>query len=150
MRANRVEFWLKAVAVAVAAFGFAAVGQQAAVAATPGQAAFSVTATPSTGLSDGDVVSVSVSGFGAGEVVYAGQCAEPSAGVKVCGQEVLQITTNASGTGTGSLTAHRTFAAVTWDGQPWGTVDCGTVAGGCQISAGSSATRNAVTPISFR
>ncbi|HEV2780559.1 MAG TPA: enediyne antibiotic chromoprotein [Actinophytocola sp.] len=150
MQVNRVEFWLRAIAIVVAAFGFAAVGQQVALAAPQAQAAFSVTATPSTGLTEGAVITVAVSGFGAGEAVYAGQCAEPSAGVKVCSQDVLPLTTDASGSGSGPLTAHRTFTAITWDGRPWGTVDCASVAGGCHISAGSSATRNAVTPISFR
>ena len=52
-----------------------AVGLALAVAPAASAAAAGMTVTPSTGLTNGASVSVSVTGFGANETVFIGQCA---------------------------------------------------------------------------
>jgi hypothetical protein len=114
-------------------------------------AALSVTVNPATDLDDQAVVSVSIAGFAAGQEVYVLECAQPAEGVDVCDfAGSTLVVADESGSATTSLTAKRTFEAVTQDGSPWGTVNCDAVAGGCGIVAGADPTTWAVAGISFK
>jgi predicted short-subunit dehydrogenase-like oxidoreductase (DUF2520 family) len=112
-----------------------------------------VTVAPATGLTDGQVVAVTVSGYGANESVIANECAFPSAGVSVCDwADTVNLTADSTGSGTTSVSVHASFAGTTQDGKPWGTVNCATVAGGCQIGTINAAPydKPASTSISFQ
>ena len=110
-----------------------------------------LTASPSTGLHDGDSVTLSAAGFGGNQDLVALECASPSAGVTVCdptGQVLLH--TDASGAASASATVHRTFTGYLPDGTVWGSVDCTTAAGGCGFGAtNGDASQSATTAISF-
>lgn len=112
--------------------------------------AASITATPATGLSDGDSITATVAGFGAGEKVVVAECAAPG-GTQVCDWAGnRELTTDAAGNGSVGTTARATFLGFNPDGSVYGTVDCKTVEGGCVLGAvNQSWTTTAFTPISF-
>ncbi|MEU7800536.1 enediyne antibiotic chromoprotein [Micromonospora arborensis] len=111
----------------------------------------SITATPATGLTDGQLVSVTTSDYPANSGVIAAQCALPEPGVQVCDwANAAFFGTDDSGEGTSSLVVRVTFDGNTPDGQPYGSIDCSTVAGGCLIGAiDTGYTTETATPISF-
>ncbi|MEW2064926.1 MULTISPECIES: enediyne antibiotic chromoprotein [unclassified Streptomyces] len=116
--------------VAVASIGLAAAAQSAAFAAP----SFSVS--PATGLSDGQSVSVSVSGAAAGETYYIAQCA-PVGGQDACDPATAtSFTTDASGAASFSFVVHKSYTGSTPGGTPVGSVDCATDA--CNLGAGNS------------
>jgi hypothetical protein len=110
-----------------------------------------LTASPSTGLHDGDTVTLSVAGFAGNADLVALECASPSAGVTVCdptSQALLH--TNAGGTASAPATVHRTFTGYLPNGTVWGSVDCTTAAGGCGFGVtNGDASQSATTTISF-
>nr|CEL19944.1 hypothetical protein [Kibdelosporangium sp. MJ126-NF4]CTQ97168.1 hypothetical protein [Kibdelosporangium sp. MJ126-NF4] len=110
----------------------------------------SVTATPSTGLVDGQSVSAAVAGFAAGEEVIVAQCANPG-GVVVCDwASTVHFNADGSGSGSASVTVHATYEGKTQTGEVYGTVDCATIDGGCKVGAvNATYTTVAYTPISF-
>ncbi|MEV6350755.1 enediyne antibiotic chromoprotein [Actinoplanes sp. NPDC051851] len=111
----------------------------------------SVTATPSTGLTDGQTVTVDVTGYPANAGLIAAQCALPESGVQVCDwADAAFFAADDNGDGTASLVVRTTFDGNTSDGQPYGSIDCSTVTGGCLIGAIDTAyTTETATPISF-
>ncbi|MDT0319811.1 enediyne antibiotic chromoprotein [Streptomyces millisiae] len=134
-----------AATVAVAALTLAVSGTSPALAAAP-----AVTVTPATNLTDGADITVSVSGFGAGEQIYAAQCAEISAGDVVCNlPDALNLVADASGNASGETWARRSFEGTAPSGESV-TVDCTTVSGGCFFGAGSPENPGTSTPISFQ
>ncbi|WP_037712681.1 MULTISPECIES: enediyne antibiotic chromoprotein [Actinomycetes] len=112
----------------------------------------SISATPSTGLTDGTVVTATVNGFTAGGTVQVSECAIPSAGLIVCDKsQVARITTDATGSASTTVTARKSFTGYTLDGTQWGPVDCPTVPGGCLIGAvDQPVTVHVGVPISFQ
>ncbi|ALG08589.1 enediyne antibiotic chromoprotein [Kibdelosporangium phytohabitans] len=131
--------------IAAAAIGLAVAFSPSALADAP-----SVTATPSTGLADGQTVSAAVAGFAAGEEVIVAQCAQPG-GVIVCDwANTSRFNVDDSGSGSGALVVHAAYQGTTQTGEPYGTVDCATVEGGCKVGAiNATYTTLAATPISF-
>jgi hypothetical protein len=122
----------------------------AALPASAAESAAGVTVTPSTGLSDGQAVTVAASGFGADETVYVTECAgDPAAGTLVCDVAgITQFTTDATGAGSTTTAAKKTFDGLDQTGNPV-TVDCGTVDGGCLIGVSNEAQDRATAAISF-
>jgi hypothetical protein len=114
------------------------------------ESAVGVTVTPSTGLADGQTVTVAATGFGANEAVFVTECAgDPAAGTLVCDVAgITQFTTDATGAGSTTTTAKETFQGQDQSGNAV-TVDCTTVAGGCLIGASNEAQERATAAISF-
>ncbi|MBL8778880.1 MAG: hypothetical protein JNK12_23315 [Acidimicrobiales bacterium] len=79
-----------------------------------------LTATPTTGLRDGQTVSFAVSGLFAGERFVIGQCAPDALVREICGDE-QDLRADADGTGHGRLTVHTTYTHGVFDDPP---VDC--------------------------
>ncbi|MEU0885778.1 enediyne antibiotic chromoprotein [Lentzea sp. NPDC005914] len=127
----------------------ALVGSTPAFAAAP-----ALSVTPSTGLSDGQSVTVTGSGFPAGDAVAAVQCNVPEDPAKIsCNfPDNAQTTTDSDGGFSAALTVRAQFDGVNpITGAPAGHVDC-TVAPGCGVLAGSLATPEVFAgpaPISF-
>jgi ferredoxin len=143
MIANKTRFLAKLGAAAAVAAGLAFTGQ-AAASADPGP---SLSVTPSTGLADGAVVTVSVTGAGANEAYGIAQCADVS-GVMACNAATATgFTSDAGGAATFPLTVNAVFEGSTPDGSPAGTVDCTTVA--CYVGGGNETLGLGTVPISF-
>ncbi|WP_181009567.1 enediyne antibiotic chromoprotein [Streptomyces sp. SM11] len=116
--------------MAVASLGLAAAAQSVAFAAP----AFSVS--PASGLSDGQSVSVSISGASAGETYYIAQCA-PVGGQDACNAATAtSFTTDASGAAAFTFVVKKTYTGSTPEGTPVGAVDCAAAA--CNLGAGNS------------
>ncbi|MEU1969440.1 enediyne antibiotic chromoprotein [Micromonospora sediminicola] len=133
-------------AAATLTLGLAVTNPSAATAAT--LQAPEVTVTPSTNLADGQVVTVSVNGFGANETLYIGQCTDIDATTFVCdepGLPSVSVTTDATGSGTTTVTVHRTFDGyLVGSGSTWGSVDCSQLA--CYLGVGN-ATQGGGSPV---
>ncbi|HEX8629936.1 MAG TPA: enediyne antibiotic chromoprotein [Catenuloplanes sp.] len=140
-------------AIAVAAV---AVGAMLSLGATPAAAegAAAISATPSSGLVNGQSIEVAVTGFGAGANLYVGQCAYLTVdkASPVCDlSSSQQVVADAAGAGSAPLTVHSSFEGTdVATGESVGLVDCGTVAGGCVVNAVSEDfSAFAVTDVSF-
>jgi hypothetical protein len=102
----------------------------------------SITVSPSTGLTDGQSVTVTGTGYTpSNENVWVGQCAAPPRDPAVCDHESAhQVFVQVDGNGgfTTTITAHETFQGAT-DANPGDPipVDC-RVASGCFISGGQA------------
>ncbi|MGW0654556.1 enediyne antibiotic chromoprotein [Streptomyces umbrinus] len=132
-------------AVVISALALALAGTSSAVAAAP-----AISVSPSTNLTDGADITVSVSGFGAGEQIYAAQCAQLSETVAVCNlPDALELVTDASGNASGATWARKTFEGTAPDGEVV-SVDCSTAPNGCVFGAGSQSTPGASVPITFQ
>jgi hypothetical protein len=105
---------------------------------------------PSTGLSDGDTVTVSAAGFATNDDLYFSQCAGDAAGgTLVCDVSGIgTIRTDDSGVGSATGIVHLTFSGTDSTGNSV-TVDCATVQGGCYIGVSSPTAGPATAPISF-
>ncbi|MFI5776949.1 enediyne antibiotic chromoprotein [Nocardia sp. NPDC051570] len=114
-------------------------------------AAPAVTATPSTGLSDGDVVAVTASGFPASTGVFAALCAMVD-NETLCDQKAGVITqADGNGNVSTSLTVHAAFTGYDKSNQPKVNVDCKFVSGGCYVGVVDKGfTSVGEAPISFR
>ncbi|MFE0025200.1 enediyne antibiotic chromoprotein [Amycolatopsis sp. NPDC059021] len=146
--ANSVKRVAGVVAVAAAAFGIAVAGGSSAAAA-PAPDAPQVTVSPSTNLSEGTPITVTVSGFKAAQKVHFSECAEIG-GANVCDHDGSgQITTDGNGGGSSASVAHKTFVGYLDNGTKWGTVDCKTAEHGCYVGAGADDGTGATTVISF-
>jgi hypothetical protein len=131
---------------AAAAGAMALLGSSAASAAV---AAPSVTASPATGLSDGQSISAAVAGYGAGEPVSVAECAGTPGGSLVCDlQTQASVTTDAAGAGSTAFIVHNAFTGTDINGNTT-PVTCATVAGGCFIGTTNASQQNAAAPISF-
>jgi hypothetical protein len=91
-------------------------GSPAFAAASP-----AVSVTPAAALDDGQTVSVSATGFPAGETLYVVECS--ATGPACHGTEFRSATVAEDGTATVSLPAAKTFTAVTQTGEPV-SIDC--------------------------
>ncbi|GAA4447476.1 enediyne antibiotic chromoprotein [Phytohabitans houttuyneae] len=126
MRSNsRIRRAVRLALVPVAVLAMALAGQSAAQAAEPEAAAASISVSPSTGLTDGQSVTASVTGLSPEAAV--GQCTFVSNDVVCDPGSWVQFPTS-GGNGSSALTVHQSFEGFTVaeDGTfaYWGTVDC--------------------------
>ncbi|MEZ0071431.1 enediyne antibiotic chromoprotein [Planotetraspora sp. GP83] len=132
------------VATAVMVGGLTLASQPSAFAA----AAPSFSVTPSTGLSDGNNVTVSITGAGPGEKFSVIQCATVNAQLACNGETAKTVTADASGSVSSSFVVRRSFQGTAPEsGTPVGPVDCATTA--CYVSAGNQSVFLGSQPISF-
>ncbi|MEV8309165.1 enediyne antibiotic chromoprotein [Streptomyces flavidovirens] len=121
-------------AAAVAALAFSA---------APASAAPVVTVSPSTGLSDGQSVTVAGNGYTAGAEVAVAQC---SGGDK-CVSTATTAKVGADGRFTTGYTVRKTFTATDWSTGSTVSVDCAVQQ--CQLVAYTEVTGSVGTNISF-
>ena len=116
-----------------------------AISTAPASAAPAVTASPSSGLADGQTVTVTGTGFPAGAEVAVSQCRENT----TCTDTLAKATVGANGTFTAPYTVRKKFAATDWStGTATSvTVDCAVQQ--CQLVAYLDATGPIGTKISF-
>lgn len=113
------------IGVAAAVLLMGAVAVQPAATAEPVGATAAATVTPSTGLNDGDVVTVDASSLIPGALYIVGQCGDVGGGVFACNlADTTSVTASPAGTASSPLTVRRTFTGFNGDGSTWGTVDC--------------------------
>ncbi len=87
-----------------------------------------VTATPSTGLTDGQSITISGTGFTPDVQVAAAECGAGTVGTQSCDiGNVVYGQTDASGNASVTLTVHAALTTAT------GTIDCTTGPGACVI-----------------
>jgi hypothetical protein len=102
-------------------------------------ASVEITVTPSSGLSDGQIVTVSATGFVPGETVIVGECAVPGKQWSCDPDAGTTATADHNGTVTVTGPVHASFDGVNpADGSAAGAVDCKTVADGCWIGVAST------------
>ncbi|GAA0622951.1 enediyne antibiotic chromoprotein [Streptomyces crystallinus] len=111
--------------------------------ATPASAATAISLTPNTGLSDGQTVSVTASGYTPGAAVNVGECASAT----VCSGDVKYLTADANGAIAVDLQVKKAFTAKDWSTGQDVTVDCAAVQ--CNVTAWEQTTGNTVQTISF-
>ncbi|MFD3658519.1 enediyne antibiotic chromoprotein [Streptomyces sp. NPDC058620] len=116
--------------VAVASIGLAAAAQSVAFAAP------SFAVSPASGLSDGQSVSVSISGAAAGETYYIAQCAQVGGQDACNAATATSFTTDASGAASFTFVVRKSYAGSTPEGTPVGAVDCAAAA--CNLGAGNT------------
>ncbi|WP_405164835.1 enediyne antibiotic chromoprotein [Nocardia sp. NBC_01499] len=120
------------------------------------EAAPSISATPSSDLSDGDTITVTASGFDPNTKIYVGECAILASDTLGCNVDDAKIV-KPDGAGNASIpiVVRRSFDARDHNGNKQARVDCPTVVNGCMVAAGNddhdrSADQSARAPISFR
>ncbi|MBC2869375.1 enediyne antibiotic chromoprotein [Streptomyces mexicanus] len=116
-----------------------------ALATAPASAAPAVTASPSSGLADGQTVTVSGTGYQAGAEVAVSQCREST----TCTDTLATATVRSDGTFSVPYTVRKQFTATDWStgtGTPV-TVDCAVQQ--CQLVAYLASTGPVGTKISF-
>lgn len=121
----------------------AATAAAALLAATPASAAAAMSVTPSSGLSDGQTVTVTGSGYTAGASVHVGECSTPD----VCSNDTITTTAGADGTFSVSFTVEKVFQAEDWSTGTTVTVDCAAVQ--CSVAAWEEGAGTISEPISF-
>jgi hypothetical protein len=147
---------VRTVIAATAAAGAALTLALATGQATAGPRGPQATATPSTGLSNGQTVSVTSTGWGANESLLATECATLPASAGVPGNTVcdaktgLALKADANGTVKFSHVAATSFVGYAPPGrEPWGTVDCSRYP--CSMGIANQAiSAMAIAPISFK
>ncbi|MGP9021398.1 enediyne antibiotic chromoprotein [Streptomyces sp. BR1] len=112
--------------------------------ATPASAATAISVTPNTGLSDGQTVTISASGYTPGAAVNVGECASAT----VCSTDVKYLTADANGAVSVSYNVAKAFTAKDWSTGKDVTVDC--AAAQCNITAWEQTTGNTVQTIAFK
>ncbi|WP_197522925.1 enediyne antibiotic chromoprotein [Actinokineospora pegani] len=121
-----MSFLKRFCSVAVVATALFAFGQQAAATPAP-----QVVVTPSTGLTDGASVSVSITGFPSGESVYVAQCGSVDGQIVICDlDDAGEVVTGSDGEASTATIVHRVFEGYDLDGNLV-EVDCDTAPGGC-------------------
>jgi hypothetical protein len=105
-----------------------------------------VTASPSSGLADGQSIEVSASGLTVGTTYYVDECAYVASNQLACAQNPVAVTVGADGTASTPLTVFKTFQASVGS-TPWGTVDCSTTQ--CQAGIGDTSGDGSGAAISF-
>ncbi|WIX92230.1 enediyne antibiotic chromoprotein [Amycolatopsis sp. DG1A-15b] len=116
-------------AKAVVAAGFAlALACTGATTASAAPAAPALTASPSSGLADGQVVDVSGTGYAAGSTIVLLECDAAQPAGRACDKAALVATVaGADGALAAKLTVHKAFQAVDLStGAAGATVDCAT------------------------
>ena len=127
-----------------AALGLALLGAGTALAASP-----AVTVTPSTGLTDGQQVSITGSGFSANSTVTVLECAANMSNPSCDVADQLTVTSDATGAFTATLTVRASFeGANPLTGADAGAVDCA-VSPGCAVASFDSALNYAGVAITF-
>ncbi|MER6788107.1 enediyne antibiotic chromoprotein [Streptomyces sp. NPDC000658] len=116
-----------------------------AVSASPASAAAAVTASPSGGLTDGQTVTVTGTGFPAGSQVAVSQCREST----TCTDALTKATVGADGAFTASYTVHKQFTATDWSTGAGTSVTVDCTVQQCQLVAYQDATGAVGTGISF-
>ncbi|MFI6523699.1 enediyne antibiotic chromoprotein [Streptomyces uncialis] len=128
------------------ALGLAAVfcSQTPASAAAP-----TAVVTPSSGLSNGAVVTVTAVGLNPGTTYNVGECASVDAGSLACNTAgFIPVIADSNGKLETQVTVHRSFTGYLYDGTAWGPVNCATRQ--CFVGMGDSAGNGpAGVPISF-
>lgn len=138
----------------------AAAGAAAALAITVGQASAApidptVVASPSSGLTAGQTITVSATGFAPSTPLLGSQCAllPPSAGVRgnvVCDAETGHpLRTDASGATSFQHTVRMSFMGYDADREPWGPVDCVTYSCAMGVTDPSISGMH-IAPITFK
>ncbi|SBT46868.1 enediyne antibiotic chromoprotein [Micromonospora narathiwatensis] len=136
---------------AVATLGLTAAASAPAAAAPkkPVAAVPTVTVTPSTGLADGQVVTVRASGLRPSTVYHIGECAIVGEDLPCNGAETIHVASTATGTLSASLPVRRVYQGTLGpEATPWGTVDCGKMP--CGIGMFNDLGEGAGVGISFR
>lgn len=122
---SRIRRAVRLALVPVAVLAMALAGQSSAQAAEQAAAAATISVSPSSGLADGQSVTVSVTGLSPEAAV--GQCTYVSSEVVCDPGSWVQFPTS-GGSGSAALTVHQSFEGFTVaaDGTfaYWGTVDC--------------------------
>ncbi|MFV2104016.1 enediyne antibiotic chromoprotein [Micromonospora sp. LOL_024] len=154
-----VRNWKRALSAlgigAVMALGLTVTGSAPAAGAptkpgeAPAPAAPMVTATPATGLADGQVVTVDAAGLRPNTVFHIGQCAIVGNEMPCNDAETVSVSTTASGTLSTKLPVRLTYRRTLGpDGTPWGVVDCSGVP--CGIGMFNNLGEGTGVAISFR
>ncbi|GAA1025493.1 MULTISPECIES: enediyne antibiotic chromoprotein [Amycolatopsis] len=132
-----------------AAAPLAAAAAALALAASPASAAGpAVSVSPSTGLSDGQQVAATGTGFRADTDTFVGQCATVGSEILCDSDTLTQVKSDSSGTVKHSLAVHATFQGTDPEtGKPVSTVDCTKVA--CRIGITQDHQTGASAEISF-
>ncbi|MFD9790543.1 enediyne antibiotic chromoprotein [Streptomyces sp. NPDC059070] len=112
--------------------------------ASPASAATAISVTPNTGLSDGQTVSVTASGYTPGAAVNVGECASAT----VCSNDVKYLTADAGGNVSVQLTVKKTFTAKDWSTGQDVNVDCSATQ--CNVTAWEQTSGNTVQNIAFQ
>ncbi|NBM14373.1 enediyne antibiotic chromoprotein [Streptomyces sp. GC420] len=121
----------------------AAAAAALAFSAAPASAAPAVTASPSTGLADGQAVTVTGTGYPAGTEIAVSQCRENT----TCTDTLATATVGADGSFTARYTVKKAFTATDWNTGSTVTVDCAVQQ--CRLVAYHEATGPVGTDISF-
>ncbi|GAA4872660.1 hypothetical protein GCM10023222_30020 [Saccharopolyspora cebuensis] len=111
----------------------------------------SVSVNPSTGLTDGQQVAVSLSGFDANEEVAVLECATVDGnGTVACNPAdgVQRQPTDGSGSASVEIAVRASYEGYTLDGRQWGSVNCADAVGGCSITV-LRTNGEVAAPISF-
>lgn len=115
-----------------------------ALATSPAAAsAAAVTVTPSTGLTDGQTVAVSGTGYVAGSEIGVSECVRDT----VCSETTVHTTAGADGTFAVDYVARKQFTATDWSTGETVTVDCAVEQ--CQVVAWEQEIGPIGQPISF-
>jgi hypothetical protein len=117
----------------------------AAIGAAPAWADTGVTVTPSTDLTDGQVVAVAGAGFTPGETAHLVQCTATFNACDVANRQLIPVA--ADGSVAASYTVNSKFEGLDVEGNPVGQIDCTAVE--CAIGLGESPTVRADAKISF-
>jgi hypothetical protein len=121
--------------------GFASLGIASATAATP-----TITAAPSTALTNGESVTVTGSGFIANEAVYALECLATATTAAGCDTSTVSAVTTSA---TGTFTTAVTVATGTVGGGTCGTSSTDLTACAISVSTNPPSADEATTPITF-
>lgn len=112
-----------------------------------------ITVDPSAGLSDGTIVTFTLSGFTADTRVLVSECTRPTGSdpLPLCSRaDVASVVTDASGGATGTLPVRVAYEGFDWQGTPAGTVNCRTYPSGCSVGGVTEDfTQAANAPIAF-
>jgi hypothetical protein len=132
---------------AAAAILFGGMGVAAATGVTAAQAStIVVTASPSSGLADGQSTQIAATGLNPGTTYFVNECAYVGTGQLACSQSAVTVTAAADGTAGTPLTVFKTFQAYTGS-TVYGTVDCSTTQ--CLVGVGDASGDGSGVPISF-
>ncbi|MEV6176982.1 enediyne antibiotic chromoprotein [Streptomyces sp. NPDC052016] len=121
----------------------AAAAAALAFSAAPASAAPAVTASPSTGLSNGQTVTVTGSGYPAGAEIAVSQCGDGNK----CTDTLATATVGADGGFTANYTVQKVFTATDWSTGSTVSVDCAVQQ--CQLVAYLETVGPVGTDISF-
>jgi hypothetical protein len=109
-------------------------------------ASTAISVSPSSGLANNQVVTVSGSGLTAGNVYHIGECAAVSSTSYACGSNNADVTANSSGSLSTSLKVLKTFTGTAADGST-AAIDCSKVQ--CVIGVYDSSFGGGSANISF-